>query len=357
MKTLHTAVIGCGLISKNHLKALKNVEHAECVAVCDIVLEKAETTAESYKIPQVYTDYKEMLKNPDIDVIHICTPHYLHAEMAIDTLNAGKHVLCEKPMALSEADALQMMRARDRSGKQLGICFQNRYNQASVYMKKLLEKGGLGPVTGARGQVTWDRKPEYYTQSLWRGRWATEGGGVLINQAIHTFDLMQWLAGCRIKTVEASVSTKRLKEVIEVEDTVDVLMTGQNGERVLFYATNCYVKNAPVELEIICENGSVKMTGNVVVTEKDGTIVSKDYFSGTVLGKDYWGSGHGFLIDDFYRCIEENRRFPVGGEEAITSVRLLEAVYRSGREGSTVTLQGDCESSRTEVKNGEGGCR
>ena len=152
MKTLHTAVIGCGLISKNHLKALKNVEHAECVAVCDIVLEKAETTAESYKIPQVYTDYKEMLKNPDIDVIHICTPHYLHAEMAIDTLNAGKHVLCEKPMALSEADALQMMRARDRSGKQLGICFQNRYNQASVYMKKLLEKGGLGPVTGARGR-------------------------------------------------------------------------------------------------------------------------------------------------------------------------------------------------------------
>ena len=168
---------------------------------------------------------------------------------------------------------------------------------------------------------------------------------------------MQWLAGCRIKTVEASISTKRLKEAIEVEDTVDVLMAGQKGERLLFYATNCYVKNAPVELEIICENGSVKMTGNVVVTEKEGTTISKDYSSGTVLGKDYWGSGHGFLIDDFYRCIEENRRFPVGGEEAITSVRLLEAVYRSGREGSTVTLQGDCEDSGTEMKNGEGGCR
>ena len=302
---------------------------------------------------------KEMLKNPDIDVIHICTPHYLHAEMAIDALNAGKHVLCEKPMALSEADALQMMRARDRSGKQLGICFQNRYNQASVYMKKLLEEGGLGPVAGARGQVTWDRKPtEYYTQSPWRGRWATEGGGVLINQAIHTFDLMQWLAQPAEKeTVEASISTKRLKEAIEVEDTVDVLMTGQKGERLLFYATNCYVKNAPVELEIICENGSVKMTGNVVVTEKDGTIVSKDYSSGTVLGKDYWGSGHGFLIDDFYRCIEENRRFPVGGEKAITSVRLLEAdTFRKGKE-VTVTLQGDCEASGTEMKNGEGGCR
>ena len=337
MRELRTAVIGCGMISKNHFKALKNVENASCTAVCDIAEDKARAAAEQYGIADVYTDYRELLENPDIDVVHICTPHHLHAQMAVDALNAGKHVLCEKPMALTEADALRMMEARDRSGKQLAICFQNRYNEASVYMKNLLESGELGTVIGARGQVTWNRKPEYYTQSPWRGRWATEGGGVLINQAIHTFDLLQWLT-VPVREVEASISTKRLKEAIEAEDTVDILMKGTNEERLLFYATNCYVVNAPVELEIICEKGSVKMTGNVVVTDRNGERTSRDYSSGTVLGKDYWGSGHGFLIADFYRCIENGTRFPVSGEEAIVSVRLLEAVYRSAKEGIVVRL-------------------
>lgn len=337
MKELHAAVIGCGLISKNHLKALKNVKQASCTAVCDIEREKAEKAAEQYGIAKIYTDYHEMLADPDIDVVHICTPHFLHAQMAVDALKAGKHVLCEKPMALSEEDAKAMMAARDEAGKQLAVCFQNRYNEASVYMKELLESGRLGKVLGARGQVTWNRKPEYYTQSPWRGRWATEGGGVLINQAIHTFDLLQWLT-VPVKTVEAQISTMRLKGAIEVEDTADILMTGPEGERLLFYASNCYVKNAPVELEIVCDQGSVKMTGNVVVTEENGQITTKDYSSGTVFGKDYWGSGHGFLIDDFYRCIQSGEKFPVGGEEAIVSVRLLEAVYRSAKEGIAVKI-------------------
>lgn len=337
MKELHAAVIGCGLISKNHLKALKNVKQASCAAVCDIEREKAEKAAEQYGSAKIYTDYHEMLADPDIDVVHICTPHFLHAQMAVDALKAGKHVLCEKPMALSEEDAKAMMAARDEAGKQLAVCFQNRYNEASVYMKELLESGRLGKVLGARGQVTWNRKPEYYTQSPWRGRWATEGGGVLINQAIHTFDLLQWLT-VPVKTVEAQISTMRLKGAIEVEDTADILMTGPEGERLLFYASNCYVKNAPVELEIVCDQGSVKMTGNVVVTEENGQITTKDYSSGTIFGKDYWGSGHGFLIDDFYCCIQSGEKFPVGGEEAIVSVRLLEAVYRSAKEGIAVKI-------------------
>ncbi len=359
MREFRSAVIGCGLISKNHLKALKNVKGARCVAVCDIVREKAEAAAELYGPEgsegvkaeslagagdasgrdeiRVYEDYGELLKAPDIDVVHICTPHYLHADMAVEALLGGKHVLCEKPMALTTKDARRMMEARDKSGKYLGICFQNRYNEASKYMKGLLEGGELGAVMGGRGQVTWNRKPEYYANSPWRGRWATEGGGVLINQAIHTFDLLQWLTG-PVRCVEAGMGTRRLKEAIEVEDTVDILMTGMEGQRILFYASNCYVKNAPVELELVCEKGSVKMVGNVVVTERDGRVTTKDYSSGQVLGKDYWGSGHGFLIDDFYQCIREGREFPVSGEEAVVSVRLLEAVYGSAREGRVVSL-------------------
>lgn len=334
-KIKQTAVIGCGLISKNHLKAMKNVTTAEVAAVCDIDREKAEKTAAEYGIAKVYDDYRQILQDESIDAVHICTPHYLHSQMAIDSLNAGKHVLCEKPMALSTADAALMKEARDKAGKQLAICFQNRYNEASVYMKQLMDSGKLGKLLGARGQVTWNRKPEYYATSPWRGRWATEGGGVLINQAIHTFDLLQWLT-CDMKTVEASISTKRLKDAIEVEDTVDVLMTGPDGERILFYASNCYVKNAPVELEIIGENGSLKMIGNQVFTELDGKIEAHDYSSGVVLGKDYWGSGHGFLIQDFYDCIETGRAFPISAEEAAVSVKLLEAIYTSGKTGAVI---------------------
>lgn len=337
MKELQAAIIGCGMISKNHLKALNNIDHVRCSAVCDIIPEQAETAAAQYGISKIYTEYQQMLKEPELDVVHICTPHHLHTQMAVDALLAGKHVICEKPMALSEKDADQMTATRNRTGKNLGICFQNRYNEAAVYMKKQLSSKKLGNIIGARGQVIWDRKPEYYTNSAWRGRWDTEGGGVLINQAIHTFDLLRWLTG-PVKTVEASISTKRLRKVIEVEDTVDILMTGADGQRILFYASNCYVKNSPVELEIICEKGSIKMIGNEVVTEENGEIIRKDYSSGTVLGKDYWGSGHGLLISDFYQCIQMGKPFPISAEEGIISVQLLEAVYRSAKEGIAIEL-------------------
>lgn len=330
-------VIGCGMISKNHLKALQNIDNAEIYGLCDIDREKALQTAAEYGVTKVCDDYRRFLTDDEADVIHICTPHHLHSQMARDALAAGKHVLCEKPMALTEADARAMIEARDCSCRQLAVCFQNRFNRASVYMKNVMDSGKLGRLIGARAQVTWDRKPEYYENSSWRGRWESEGGGVLINQAIHTFDLLQWLT-CDIKKVEASISTKRLKPVIEVEDTADILMTGANGERLLFYASNCYVKNAPAEIEIICESGNLKMKGSKVTTELEGTVTETDFSSGVVLGKDYWGSGHGFLIRDFYDCIETGRTFSVSGEEALVSVRLLEAVYRSGKKGEAIEV-------------------
>lgn len=149
--------------------------------------------------------------------------------------------------------------------------------------------------------------------------------------------VQKWLT-VPIKTVEASCSTKRHKGVIETEDTCDVFMTGPNGERLVFFCTNCYVKNAPVELEIVCENGSIRMVGNLVTTELDGKTETKDFSSGTVFGKDYWGSGHGFLIEDYYTRLAAGERFPVSGEEAIVSTRLLHAVYSSAKNHEVIRL-------------------
>ena len=326
------------MISKNHFKALKNVQNAECIVACDCKPERARAAAETYGIPAIETDYHKVLENPEVDVVHICLPHYLHAQVAMEAMEHGKHVLCEKPMALSPEDAQKMIEVRDRTGTVLGICFQNRYNDASKYMRTLMDSGKMGKVLGARGAVCWNRNPEYYTGSDWRGTLDKEGGSALENQAIHTFDLMQWLT-VPIRTVEASCSTKRLKGVIETEDTCDVFMTGPDGERFIFYCTNCYVKNAPVELEIVCENGSIRMVGNLVTTELDGKTETKDFSSGTVFGKDYWGSGHGFLIEDYYNKLASGERFPISGEEAIVSVQLLHAVYTSAKNHSVISLE------------------
>ena len=323
---LGVGVIGCGMISVNHFKALKQVGNARLTAVCDIDPRALEKAAREQDV-RGYADYHDLLRDENVDVVHICTPHYLHAPMAIDALNAGKHVLCEKPMAIRAADGQRMLEAALDNEKQLGVCFQNRYNAASKRIRALLDGGEMGAVLGGSAIVTWDRGEDYYARGAWRGRWETEGGAVLINQAIHTFDLLRDFAGGFVD-VKCSMSAKRLADVIEAEDTCDMLLTGASGGRFLFYASNCGVGNTPVQLSLKCENGDILLYGNrVTVRWKDGRETSEDFTSGVTYGKDYWGSGHGFLIEDFYRCLRDGEPFPIGPEEAMKTTVLLEKAY------------------------------
>ena len=319
-------LIGCGAISVNHFKALQQVKNARLVAVCDNDPEHLQKAMDGQGV-RGYSDYHELLRDPEVQVVHICTPHYLHHQMAIDALHAGKHVLCEKPMAIHLADAEKMTEAAKETGCQLGICFQNRYNEASRRIRALLDGGECGRVLGGSAVVTWDRGEDYYARGAWRGKWATEGGGVMINQAIHTLDLLRDFAG-EVVDVKCSMSAKRLEDVIEAEDTCDMLLTTSTGARLLFYASNCGVGNMPVQISLKCENASIFMLGNrVTVTWKDGKVENNDYTSGFQWGKDYWGSGHGFLIEDFYRCLREGKPFPIDGNEALKTTRMLEAAY------------------------------
>lgn len=329
--SLGAGLIGCGAISVNHVKALRQLEGACLEAVCDIDPAHLEKAAEENGV-HGYADYRELLRDERVQVVHVCTPHDLHPQMAIDALRAGKHVLCEKPMAICLADAEAMAQAAKESGRQLGICFQNRYNASSKRIRSLLDSGEMGAVLGGCAIVTWDRGEDYYARGAWRGKWATEGGAVLINQAIHTLDLVRDFAG-EIADVKCSMSAKRLADVIEAEDTCDMLLTTKTGARILFYASNCGVGNTPVQISLKCEKGDILLVGNrVTVKRKDGRQESEDFTSGVSWGKDYWGSGHGFLIEDFYRCLREGRTFPIGPEEALKTSRLLEAAYHSATQ-------------------------
>ncbi len=194
MDALGVGVIGCGMISGNHFHALEKLESVELRAVCDIDEEKLKKAMDVQRV-EGYTDWHALISRDDIDAVHVCVPHYLHAEMSVSALRAGKHVLCEKPMGVSLKEARAMEAAALESGKTLTICFQNRYNGASKRMKEVIDSGELGRIQGGSAFVTWNRAEPYYQNSPWRGKWATEGGSVLINQAVHTLDLMRWLAG------------------------------------------------------------------------------------------------------------------------------------------------------------------
>ena len=336
MKIMNTAIIGCGAIFSNHAEAIAGLKSTRLYAVCDLDREKAEKAACRFEC-RFFTDYREMLLDKSIDAVHICTPHYLHSQMAIEAMESGKHVLTEKPMSISVAEAMEMNRISLKTGKMLGVCFQNRYNNTSLRIKDVLQEGKSGRILGSKAIVTWHRTGKYYTDSNWRGTFEREGGGVLINQAIHTLDLMQWFIG-EIDGLKAHVDTRLLKGVIEVEDTADATITFKNGSSCIFFATNNYSDDAPVEIEIICERAVIKLQDKLAIKYSDGTVEQVEETDKATGGKAYWGCSHKDLIQDFYLKLQTGKPFEVTGEQGITAIKIIEAIYKSSETGEYIKL-------------------
>ena len=332
MAKIRTALIGCGGISKVHLDALSHMDNVELVSVADVKENRAKARAEQYGCAYT-TDWTEYVSRDDIDVVHICTPHYLHAPMAIALLDSGKRVLTEKPMASEVADAEEMIRHSDG---RLAVVFQNRYNEASQFIRQSIADGRYGKLLSMRAAVNWHRTPEYYTSSGWRGFFKTEGGGVLINQAIHTLDLMLYFAG-KPASVRGHVSTDLLYDTIEVEDTASGLIKFESGLLANFYCTTTFGTDRPVEIELVFERATLKTDAETLhVTQNGGTeLICSSAASGA---KAYWGTTHEVLLRDFYKAVEEKRPFWIDGESALPVLKLLKGVYESSRTGKEVQL-------------------
>lgn len=329
-RDLRVAVVGLGDISALHLDAIAADPGAELVAVCDPDADRAGTVSAARGC-RSYPDLAALLAADRPDVVHICTPHHLHAPMAITCLRADVNVLLEKPVATTVADAQAVALAADDSAAQVGVCFQNRYNVTSSAIRTLLDGGSLGPLLGGRAAVDWFRDEAYYRRSPWRGTWAQSGGGVLINQALHTVDLLQWFLGAPT-AVRGHAEQLWLPDTVEVEDTASIQLTHPGGARSVMHATNGYVANAPVQLELIGEQGSLRLDTDLTVTAADGrrTVVAE-----TVLGtgeKAYWGAAHAVLIADFYATLRAGQRFWIDATEAMHSLAIVTAVYDSSPE-------------------------
>ena len=331
---MKSAIVGCGSISSVHFEAIQNCPDAELVACCDIIEDRSIDAARKYG-GKAYTDLETMLAEENPDVLHICTPHYLHVLMAQMAASRGIHIFSEKPPAISKEQMDDFLKLEEQV--QVGICFQNRYNPENVYIKDLIDQSILGEIKGARAFVTWDRSEAYYATGEWRGKWKTEGGGVLINQSIHTMDLLVHFLGKPV-SVKASYDNYRLQETIEVEDTLMAYIRFEK-ETAIFYATNAYAANSPIFMEIAGEKGVVSANGkDLTVTCPGQDIKTPDFQVQSTLGKDYWGSGHATCISDFYRCLKNGEKFPVSLSSAASTTYLVIAAYESAKTGKEIFL-------------------
>jgi predicted dehydrogenase len=324
MKIKSAAIIGCGAIHSVHADAISSLETVRLRVVADTDKEKAQAAAVKYDCKYT-TDYTEILNNPDVQIVHLCTPHFLHAPMAKAFMQAGKHVITEKPMGLNMQECNELIEISRQTGRNLGVCLQNRYHDTSIKMKELVDSGEMGRVLGARAFLTWSRDRDYYLKSPWRGTWEKEGGSLLMNQAIHTLDLLQWLLG-DVEDVKGAISTHYLSDLIETEDTAEAVLYFRSGTRALFYASNAYVSNSPIFLEIVCEHGSMTLNGELTVCWHDGR---REVFRDVppVGYKSYWGTGHKNLIADFYDCIDKGVPCPVNGVEGAKVVGIIQKIY------------------------------
>jgi len=325
---VRAAVVGCGDVATIHFESIAAIEDAELVAVCDTDASALEQAARITGAP-AYTDLGTMLREVRPDVVHITTPHNAHADPTIQALEAGVHVIQEKPLAHTLAEGERIVAAAEEAGQRgvkIGICFQNRYNVSAERAREMLDAGAIGEVTGAWASVEWARTEGYYRAKPWRGTWEGSGGGLLINQAIHTLDLIQWLLGDVVK-IDGHAATRRYGHVIEVEDTAEALFTHASGVETTFFASLTSPATHPVELEIVGTGGRISIRGGLKLTRVDGTKEKWKERKATSAGRAYWGVSHELFIRDFYRRLDDPEPFWISPAEAMKSLHMLKAIY------------------------------
>ena len=329
------AVIGLGDIAPIHLAAIAANPEISLCAVCDI---SEENRAYAPHGVPFYTGYKMLVQKEHPDCAHICLPHFLHYPVSKYLAEHSVNVFCEKPVALNTQQAVEFTRLEAQySNVKMGICLQNRLNETVEMLKGIIESGEYGCVKGTRGLVPWARTKTYYDEKPWRGKWETAGGGCMINQSVHTLDLLYHLGG-PIHSIRASVS-QLLDYGIEVEDTVSASLQYANGARGVFMATNANYKNESVQIRVQLEKAEFAILDNVLYRCRDDgsreTLCEDAKFPGT---KFYYGASHAKLIGKFYRALESNGEDYIHVRDAEMSIRLIDAIQQSGREGRPVTL-------------------
>lgn len=348
MKKIKIAIIGCGRISYKHVEAItQNREEIELVAVCDVIEANAISKKDEYiKIldknveVKVYTDYKEMLKEVDIDMVTIATESGYHPEIAMDCMNSGKHVIVEKPMALSTKDADKMIECARKNNVKLCVSHQNRFNEPIQKLRTAVEENRFGKLVNGTARILWNRNMGYYQQAPWRGTWELDGG-TLMNQCIHNIDLLQWMMGGEIDTVYAQCGT--FLRDIEGEDFGAIIIKFKNGAIGIVEGSACvYPKNLEETLSIFGETGTVSIGGLAVNSIETWKFADDKDSEEEILKQQQgdpdsvYGFGHTPLFKDMIDAINMDREPLINGEEGMKGMSIILAAYKSRLTGLPV---------------------
>lgn len=359
-------VLGCGTIGPTHIGAIQQIADAEVVAVCDEDAAKAQAVGSKDPSITVYTSLDDMLRDPRIDAVSVCTPSGKHADHAVAAMDAGKHVVVEKPMDISLEACDRMIAAEDSTGKTLAIISQHRFDAATVLVKDAIDSGNLGKIVLADATVKWWRTQAYYDSGDWRGTWALDGGGALMNQGIHTVDLLQWLAG-GVSSLYGQVRTSA-HERIEVEDVAVAALTFESGAVGTLTATTAAWDGFPVRIDIygtegtaIIEGDRLKLlklkSGETFQSEEAATHALSVAKGGTASVKEeaavrltvssggaaadpgaVWGDAHRAQIEDFMRAVRTGSKPLIDGRGGRKPLEIILGVYRSSRSGQPITI-------------------
>lgn len=339
VEPLRFGIIGCGVIAPTHARSIDALEDAKLVAVCDIIPERAQSLAEVFSVEAV-TDYRDLLKRDDIDVVNVLTPSGLHAEIGIAAAEAGKHVIVEKPIDISLAKADALIYACRKAGVKLSGIFQHRFDPAVELLKQTVDQGKLGQLNFGGSHTKWYRSQDYYDQDEWRGTWALDGGGALINQSIHYVDLLQYIMGPVAEICAYTVN--RAHKDIEVEDIAVATLKFESGAVGLLEGNTAAYPGFTARLDIYGSEGSV-IIENDQISEwqlKSGEACDLEKvetgFIGGTSSRDIWPDGHMRQIYDVIQSIREDREPRVNGEEARKALAIVLAVYESARAGRPV---------------------
>lgn len=325
---MKSAIIGLGVIANLHVDAIKDAG-GQIVAVCDIDVDKAKAFVLKHNLSaRIYEDYKILIDSEVLDVVHVCTPHYLHADMSIYALEKNVNVLCEKPICIDRLDFKRILLAEKNSKAQLGVCFQNRYKNTNKFVCDLIKNQTK---VSAVAIVAWNRGESYYASGEWRGKKATEGGAALINQAIHTLDLMLSFCGLPVK-VQAIEDNFHLQGVIDVEDVITFKIETEKGGFIMT-ATTASVSDMPVLIQIRTPDYKIVMDGNDVYVNGEKVLIEQD--DGYAI-KPCYGLGHYPLVQDFYDCITQSKKYALDASEGIKVIDAVLSIYESAEKNKNL---------------------
>lgn len=344
MKTWNFGVVGAGLIADFHARALGDIENAKFVACCDPVAERAKKLTDKYG-GKAYESYEEMLKDDAIDIVTIATPSGLHMEPSVAAAEAGKHVICEKPLEITLERIDAMIEAHKKAGTRLGGIFPYRFNDLMVPLREAIESGRFGTITCASVFVPWWRTDAYYENS-WHGTWKLDGGGALMNQSIHMIDMLcDLMPG--IESVQAYTAT--LGHEMEAEDTATAVLRYTNGALGMIYGTTSSYPGQFRRFEITGTKGTVINVENSITVWQFEDDRPEDEEVRKRFMKIEGGGGvadpaaithenHTRNFKAFLESLEKNEDFWISGPEARKAVEVILAVYRSAKEGKLVKL-------------------